>query len=66
MTFTRRQWAALLGVSPLLAAAPVQVPPPAPPEQKLEKANADIRDASQRLAEIEVPIDIEPAFQFTA
>jgi hypothetical protein len=62
MTFTRRQWAALLGISPLLA----QTPPAPAPEAKLEKANADVREASQRLAEIEVPMDIEPAFRFSA
>jgi hypothetical protein len=62
MTFTRRQWAALLGISPLLA----QTQPAPAPEAKLEKANADVREASQRLAEIEVPMDIEPAFRFSA
>jgi hypothetical protein len=62
MTFTRRQWAALLGISPLLA----QTPSAPPPEAKPEKANADVREASQRLAQIEVPMDVEPAFRFTA
>lgn len=62
MTLTRRQWAALLGAAPLLA----QTPPPPAPEAKLEKANADVRETSQRLAEIEVPMDLEPAFRFTA
>jgi hypothetical protein len=62
MTLTRRQWAVLLGISPLLA----QAPPSSPPEQKSEKPDADVRDVSQRLAEIEVPMDVEPAFRFTA
>jgi hypothetical protein len=62
MTFTRRQWAALLGISPLLA----QTPSAPAPEAKPEKAQADIRKTSQRLAEIEVPMDVEPAFRFTA
>jgi hypothetical protein len=57
---TRRQWTALLAASPLVA----QVA--ATPEQKVEKANADVRKVSQRLAEIEVPMNIEPAFRFTA
>jgi hypothetical protein len=57
---TRRQWTALLAASPLVA----QVA--ATPEQKVEKANADVRQVSQRLAEIEVPMNIEPAFRFTA
>jgi hypothetical protein len=62
MTFTRRQWAALLGISPLLA----QAPPPPAPETKPERANTDVREASQRLAEIEVPMDVAPAFRFVA
>jgi hypothetical protein len=62
MTLTRRQWAVLLGISPLLA----QAPPTPPPEQKPEKPEAGVRDVSQRLAEIEVPMDIEPAFRFSA
>jgi hypothetical protein len=63
MTFTRRQWAALVGMSPLLAQTP---PPPPAPQEKPEKANTDVREASQRLAEIEVPMDVEPAFRFSA
>lgn len=47
---------------------PQGVPAPAPaastPEQKLQKAYADIRETSERLAKIEVPMDIEPAFSF--
>ena len=62
MTLTRRQWAALLGISPLLA----QTPPSSPPEQKPENPDAGVRDVSQRLAEIEVPMDVEPAFRFAA
>ena len=65
MTLTRRQWGALLGASPLLTRAAAQAPP-TPPQQKPEKPEAGVRDVSQRLAEIEVPMDIEPAFRFTA
>lgn len=70
---TRRQVAALLGASPLLAqvtqkippqAAPAPAPPNATPEQKVEKALADVHEASARLAQIELPMNIEPAFAF--
>jgi hypothetical protein len=66
MTLTRRQWGALLGASPLLTRAAAQAPPTPPPEQKPEKPDAAVHDVSQRLAEIEVPMDIEPAFRFSA
>lgn len=66
MTLTRRQWGALLGASPLLTKAAAQTPPAPPAEQKPEKPDAGVRDVSQRLAEIEVPMDVEPAFRFTA
>jgi hypothetical protein len=70
---TRRQLAALLGASPLLAqatqktppqAVPTPAPPNATPEQKRQKAMADVHQASSRLAQIELPMDIEPAFAF--
>ena len=70
---TRRQMAVLLGASPLLAQVTQKIPPqgvptPAPPnatpEQKLEKALADVRQTSSRLAQIELPMNIEPAFAF--
>ena len=72
---TRRQWTALLGTAPLLAQVTQRTPPvgaPAPaahsanPEEKLQKAFADVHQVSTRLAEIEIPIDIEPAFAFRA
>jgi len=72
---TRRQVAALLGASPLLAqvtqkippqGAPMPAAPNATPEQKLAKALADVREASNRLAQIELPMNIEPAFAFRA
>ena len=44
--------------------APTAAPAAATPEQKLQKAYADIRETSQRLAKIEVPMDVEPAFSF--
>ena len=46
--------------------SPAPLPPSATPEQKLQKAYADIRKVSDRLAQIEVPMDVEPAFAFRA
>ncbi len=49
-----------------------QAPPPqtAPsgdtPEQKMQKAIADVRAVSERLAQTDVPMDVEPAFMFRA
>jgi hypothetical protein len=77
--FTRRGWtkqfAAGLAAMPAAAQAtqkvpPVGVPAPAPasdtPEQRLQKAYADIRAASDQLSKLEVPMDVEPAFSFRA
>ena len=66
MTITRREWTALLGALPLFGQTPVQAPVPAAPPEGIEKATADVRDVSQRLAEIEMPLNIEPAFRFVA
>lgn len=44
--------------------APAPGPAAATPQQKLEKAYADVRATSERLAKIEVPMDLEPAFAF--
>ena len=73
MRLTRRQWTALLGATPLVSQVTQKNPPqgaPAPatvsatPEQKLQKAYADIREVSDRLSKIEVPMNLEPAFAF--
>jgi len=65
--FSRRQWVVLLGTTPLLAQTAVQSPvPPATPEQRAEKAKSDVRQASGKLAAIELPMNIEPAFRFRA
>jgi len=79
LRMTRRQWAAGLTVAIGAAPAVAQVtskPPaqgaPAPvhaaltPEQKLQKAYADVHQTSIRLSQIELPMDIEPAFAFRA
>jgi hypothetical protein len=44
--------------------APAPATSAATPEQKLQKAYADIRSTSERLSKIEVPMDTEPAFAF--
>lgn len=69
---TRREWTALVGATPLLGqvtskppqGAPAPAPPSATPEEKLKKAYADIRTVSDRLSQLEVPMNVEPAFAF--
>jgi hypothetical protein len=46
--------------------APAPPKPPATPEARMQKANDDVRQASERLKQIEVPMDVEPAFSFKA
>ncbi|MBV9157237.1 MAG: hypothetical protein JO097_13320 [Acidobacteriaceae bacterium] len=70
---TRREWIALSTAVPLVAqvtqkvppqGAPAPAPPAATPEQKLQKAYADVHEVSDRLSKIEVPMNVEPAFAF--
>ena len=70
---TRRKWTVLLAAAPVVAqvtstkppvGAPAPAKPAATPEERLAKANADVRQASDRLAQIEVPMNVEPAFSF--
>jgi hypothetical protein len=69
---TRRHWIALATASTMLGANSVQNAPPVPnpaataptPEAMMQKAQADVRAASDKLAGIEVPMTLEPAFQF--
>jgi hypothetical protein len=70
---SRREAAALLCASPLLAQVTQKTPPlgaPAPakpaatPEQKFQKALADVHQVSDHLAQIQLPMDVEPAFAF--
>ncbi|MGC2661546.1 MAG: hypothetical protein WA324_26630 [Bryobacteraceae bacterium] len=70
---TRRQWIAFAGAATVASAQTIQnTPPPIPdrapiastPEAMMQKAEADVREAGQKLAAIEVPISIEPAFLF--
>jgi hypothetical protein len=60
---SRRRWVLMMGSTTLLAqtSAPVTTP-----EQRLEKAKADVKQVSDKLAAIEVPMHIEPAFRFVA
>lgn len=72
---TRRRWTALVAVAPLAAQVTSTVPPagapapakaPASPQERMQKAYADIRDVSTRLSKLEVPMNVEPAFSFRA
>jgi len=72
---TRRQWTALALASPAVAqitstkppeGAPAPPQPPATPEERAQKAHADIRSTSDRLSKIELPMNLEPAFVFRA
>lgn len=64
-----------MATAPLAAQVTSKVPPQgvpaasqtaATPEQKLQKAYADVRAVSEQLSKIEVPMDLEPAFAFRA
>jgi hypothetical protein len=79
LRMTRRQWAAglteAIGAAPMLAQVPSKVPPQGPPaappptapaQERLQKAYADVYQVRLRLSQIEMPMDIEPAFAFRA
>lgn len=70
---TRREWTMLLAAAPAAAqvtsktppqGSPAPPPPGAAPEQKRQKAFDDVRKVSERLSQMEVPMNIEPAFAF--
>jgi hypothetical protein len=63
LRLTRRNWVLFAASAPLLAQAPVQTPPP---QQRVEKSKNDVREVSDVLAAITVPMDVEPAFRFVA
>jgi hypothetical protein len=60
---SRRRWVLLMGSAPLLAQTTTTAPAP---EQRSEKAKTDVEQVSQKLAAVEVPMNIEPSFRFTA
>ena len=62
---SRREWASLVAAAvPVATSAQTHAIPPAPGNEKLEKAADDIRSNSKRLAAIDLPRDVEPAFLF--
>ncbi|MDQ2842659.1 MAG: hypothetical protein M3Y72_16780 [Acidobacteriota bacterium] len=70
---TRRELTALLSAAPLAAQVTSTVPPvgaPAPPnlpttpQERMQKAMSDVRQVSDRLSKIQVPMNVEPAFSF--
>lgn len=66
---TRREFAALAGAAPLAAQIASQTPQPAAPvspEQGVQQALAGVRKTSNRLQQIKVPMELEPAFSFRA
>ena len=68
---SRRRWVLLMGSAPLFAQTvgqtAAQTPTPtAAPEQRIEKAKNDVREVSDQLAAITLPMSIEPAFRFVA
>ncbi len=63
LRLSRRNWVLFMGAAPLLAQAPPQLPAP---EQRIEKARNDVREVSDKLAAIAVPMNVEPSFRFVA
>ena len=76
---TRRQWTTVLSAALPLAAQVSKSPtereipplgsPPAnatasDPEARLKKAVDDVQKVSERLSQMEVPMNVEPAFAF--
>lgn len=64
---TRRSWAAIVAAAPLAAqvTSTAQTTPPLAASEP-DKAAADVRKVSDRLAQTEVPMGTEPAFSFRA
>jgi hypothetical protein len=61
---SRRHWVLFMGSAPLLAQTAVPAVPS--PEQRVEKAKGEVRQVSDQLALIAVPMNVEPAFRFVA
>jgi hypothetical protein len=71
----RRQWALMVAAAPALAQTTSTVPPQgssapasssATPQAKLNKALTDVQNNSEKLAKMQVSMDVEPAFTFKA
>ena len=62
LVITRRNWAAVLVAAPLVAQ--VQSSAPKTPPPVAASVGNDVRKVSERLAQIEVPMSVEPAFTF--
>ena len=62
MRITRRELAAALAAPAALARA--QAPAPAAVDEELRAARERVRAAAETLAQEDVPIESEPAFQF--
>jgi len=54
-----------MGAAPTLAQTAIQTPAPTT-AKRADKAKADIREVSDKLAAVTVPMNIEPSFRFTA
>ncbi|PWU00872.1 MAG: hypothetical protein C5B51_24345 [Terriglobia bacterium] len=64
MKVTRRELAAALTSAAAFAQAPAEAPPT--PAAELEAAREQVKANAATLAQIEVPMITEPAFQFKA
>jgi hypothetical protein len=67
LRLSRRRWVLLMGSAPLLAQTAAQTPSPrVAPEQRVEKVKNSVRENIDKLAAIEVPMNVEPSFRFVA
>jgi hypothetical protein len=64
MASRREILTAIVAALPLAAQTPAPVPTSPTPEQPAAKALADVQQTKQKLAEIQVPMSIEPSFRF--
>jgi hypothetical protein len=67
MASRREILTALVSALPLAAQTPAPTPTAAAaPEQPAAKALADVQQTRRKLAEIQVPMNVEPSFRFVA
>lgn len=43
---------------------PAPAAPPVTPDQRMQKASADVRQVSEQLSKMQLPMNVEPAFSF--